>query len=99
MIVSAWKNDKGSFGLSISKQDRDLYIDRKWKTVILHLDGHLSPVEANIDKSSFWKKCPHFISTEIKDWLAKNNHISWEIRKPPKFTMSHIHSNEFKVQS
>ena len=97
MEVSAWKNDRGSFGLRMSKQDRDHYIDRKWKTVILHLDGHPSPVEVVINYS-FWRECPHFNSKEIKEWLTNLKLITWKKGKPPKFIMSHIRSNEFKVQ-
>ncbi len=104
MEVSAWKNRKlgsgsASFALSMSNKDRNDYINREWKTVILHLDGHPNPVEANIDKFSFWKTCPHFISTEIKAWLTKNKYIPWEKGKPPKFFMSQIQdSNHFIVQ-
>lgn len=99
MEVSAWKNGPSGFGLSMSSKERDHYIKKEWKTVVLHLDGNPNPVLANIDKPSFWKKCPHFINKEIKDWLIKNDYIPWEKRKPPKFSMSHIHSNIFRVHN
>ena len=99
LIVTAWSNGKNGFGLKMSARDRDLQINKEWKTVILHLEGHPNPVVANIDKSNFWHKCPEFINKEIKDWLTNNNYIFWEKRKPPKFPMNHIHSNEFKVRN
>jgi len=53
------------FGISIRKEDRDTYFKKAWKFVILKLEGAAVDVTANIDKPSFWNKCPELINEGI----------------------------------
>ena len=59
MIVTAWSNGKNGFGLRMSARDRDLQINKEWKTVILHLEGHPNPVVAT-DFQHFSRKAGFF---------------------------------------
>ena len=93
-----WNPTGAGYGLTISSvEDRDRFLNRKWRTVILHLvAGEKRYVaEANIDKDSLWDgTCPHLIKKEIGQWLIECGFVDLEARKwstgerkPPRFWM------------
>ncbi len=103
MIVTAWNDGKklasgGGYGFKLSIADRDMHFLREWKVVYLELEEHPNSVKANIDKDSFWgPNCRELINKEIGKWLLKKQYAPWPKGKPPKFQMTHIESNRFKV--
>lgn len=111
--VSAWHNGKSGYGFEICEvDDRDKYFARETKTVLLDLPDIDKPIEANIDKDSFWKSenpCMELIKFEIRDWLEQQGYISrekeshaesiWKNGKPPQFEMEKIPKtkNKFRI--
>ena len=97
MLVTAWSNGKGSYGLKLSECDQNSYFKRDWQSVILDLEGVSNPITVNTDKSSFWKNCRELISKDIKEWFSQQGVIPWLPRYPPKFQMELVNHNRFKV--
>lgn len=99
MQVTAWNNGSTGYGFQLSKNDRDKYINKNWKSIILSLpfqDG-IKETECNICKESFWDRCPELIDKEIKFFLVERNLTTWEKRNPPKFEMIQVKENHFKI--
>jgi hypothetical protein len=84
------------FAITIKKEDRDNIFKREWKTVFLELEDFDKVVEVNIDKYSFWHKCPELYQKEIGKWLNGKNVIRWPKRKPPKMALEKIKGNRGK---
>ena len=104
MQVTAWKNGVHSktgtsYGLTVHKSDRDDYFNRSWSVVYLELPGIARPLEVNIGKGSFWKKCPHLINTKIREWLSEHEYIPWERGQPPKFQLEQVGERRFKLST
>jgi len=96
--VKAWKNGKfddpqTSYGLGVIDSDDVNYFQRRWGTVSIELpDG--GKAYANIDKCSFFGKCPHLIDKTIKEWLRANGYLRWPYRKPREFELELIDPNK-----
>jgi hypothetical protein len=78
-IAKTWNNGHhyasgAGSGLKISFEDREMYFNPKWQTVILHLSGYQKPVEVNVAKPSFWnRRCGELIKKDIGIWLRAND--------------------------
>jgi hypothetical protein len=103
MKVTAWSNGKenpNGNGISLSPSDRDMFINRAWKSVIIELGDSGSVIRVNIDKDSLWTgNCPHLISVEIGKWLHENHLSPWENREPPKLYFIYIRGNTFQLRT
>jgi hypothetical protein len=101
--VKAWNNgshlpDGNGYGIKIDVHDRDAIFLHEWKVILLDLESEMSPVEINIDKSSFWNKsCRELINIRIGKWLIKNQLAPWEKGKPPILTLEQVGGNRFKL--
>ena len=104
MIITAWKNGKHSetrtaYGVRLSVADRDEFIQREWKSVLLELEGNPNPIEVNVAKESFWgEKCTELIKKEIRVWLWDKGLAPWPKYLPPKLLMECISDNQFFIQ-
>ena len=104
MLVTGWKNGKHggdlvSYGLGVKVLDRDRYFKRVWGNVVLNLERFEIEVIVNIYKASFWSgNCQELINKDIKIWMQNNDLIPWPDGSPPKFEMTHIRGNEFRVE-
>jgi len=96
MIVTGWWG--GGYGLRLTRGNRDEFLQREWKHLVLELEGLPTPIEVNIDKPSFWDgTCYELVKKEIGEWLISNGLAPWPKRHPPKLRMEHISGNRFFV--
>lgn len=86
---SVWSNGSSGWGLTIlgGSDVRYRYFNRKLSPVKVELADIF--YEFNIDKDSFWNKCPHIIGRPIKDWvklhgLQTGDKVKMEIIEPYK---------------
>jgi hypothetical protein len=68
---SVWSNGTDGWGLNILGGSTVLnkYFRRSRSPVYVELDGSLFPF--NIDKKSFWNRCPHLIGAALRDWFEE----------------------------
>jgi hypothetical protein len=101
MNVTAWSNGTENLngnGISLSPTERDLYLKREWKSIIIELGDTGNIITVNIDKDSLWTgSCPHLISVEIGQWLHENNLSPWVKDNPPKLYLNPKKGNRFKL--
>ncbi len=86
MIVSAWTNGKGSYGIRVAVSDRRTYFDPAWETVILEFHKSVFEHEVNINTTTF-RKHGIIVSVEVKLWMEENKVIPWIIGFPTKLTL------------
>jgi hypothetical protein len=104
MIVTAWNNGKklesgGGYGLKLSVEDRDTYFSKDWDFVEINLPEDVVPVSVNINKESFWgSTCRELIHRKIGIWLRENKLAPWPKNFPPKFRLSKVTGNKFKLE-
>ena len=46
---------------------------------------------------SFWRKCHHFGSDNISEWLRSNNYTPYPKGSPPKFYAKKCSENHFQI--
>ena len=103
MKVTAWKNGKHkalntSYGLRITKEDRDRFFRKSWGSVFISLPGKKVETALNVKKASFWNdSCRQLIGREVKEWLVGNDYVPWPYRQPPKFQLIQKYDNHFQV--
>ncbi len=92
MQVTAWNNGKhhrsgAGYGIKLNATDRDSYLKKSWKSVIVLLPNGVK-VEVNTDKASFWNdSCRELISKDIGQWLVEIHKAPWPAGSPPKFQL------------
>jgi hypothetical protein len=94
MQASAWHNGSGTYGISIGKPNRDRYFDRSWKAIQVEIDGEVHDLPLS---RGFWVDCPEVRSSVIKDWLRRNGRLSWPTRDPPRFELTPLGANRFRL--
>lgn len=86
---SVWNNGGTSWGLRIlgGSKVRYRHFIRTCSPVAIELDGER--FFFNIDKESFWRKCPELIGESIRAWtrshgLRTGDHVSLEVIEPQR---------------
>lgn len=98
MIVSAWHNGSGTYGISVGKPNRQAYFEESWDHVWVMIEGKDHRFELT---SGFWRKCPEFRDkggTVIQDWLRKYKVLTWLKWKNPKATLTKLEGNKFQLE-
>jgi len=104
MIVTAWNNGSwhesgAGFGLKVDREDRNKYFIREWGVVEIVFGVADTPATVNIDKDSFWNQtCRELISKEIGCWLIRSGLAPWTPDHPPKFRLTPIGENQFRLE-
>lgn len=100
MVFTCYK--AAQYGFKITVKDRDKYISKNWKEIILELPTKNGYIEANcnLNKVSFWNgTCHEIIKKEIAEWLKDNGYDRWQYRKPYKFNVVQVRDNRFRLLS
>lgn len=86
---SVWNNGSSGWGLRVlgGPEVRDSHFVREYSPVAIDLDGQT--FFFNIDKDSFWRKCPELIGKPILAWarahgLSKGDHVWLRVVEPQR---------------
>jgi len=96
MIVSAWHDGGGGFGLRVQEDNVSLYFRPEWTEVTLHLPGQSSPVRVPLT-ASFWTSSPELRSPRIRTFFERNGLIPWEKNRPPHFELEPLRGGDFRL--
>ena len=102
MIVVAWNDGGGGYGVRITHADRDQYFLLEWEHVRVKIaDGDRFACRLT---SSFWNKCSEIRGTAFRDWFRRLGYIrggrkAWEKGSPPKFDMTPTSGNCFVLKT
>jgi hypothetical protein len=97
MIVSAWHDGGGSYGLRILEANVSLYFRPEWETVAIYLPDETEPVVVPLTPS-FWRGSPELRSSRIKAFFLRNGLIPWEKKQPPNLELVPLGEGVFRVE-
>jgi len=97
MIVSAWHDGGGGYGLRVQEDTVSLYFRPEWSEVTLHLPGEKTPVQVALSES-FWGTAPELRSSRIRSFFERNGVIPWPKHRPPHFELEPLGNGEFRLQ-
>lgn len=97
MIVSAWHDGHGSYGLRILEANVSLYFRPEWKTVSVYLPDAADPVVMPLT-DSFWEGSPELRSSGIKAFFVRNGLAPWEKQQPPNFELVPLGEGVFRLE-
>ena len=97
MQVSAWRNGKNTYGISVGLPSRDRYFSREWTKIEIELDGRFYTFKL---MPSFWRKCAEFRDSGepiIGAWLNRHRSLDWSRGKPPKMELLPLGNGRFRL--
>ena len=97
MIVSAWHDGHGSYGLRIQEANVSLYFRPEWETVTVYLPDESEPVIMALTPS-FWEGSPELRSPRIKAFFVQYDLEQWEKKQPPKFELVPLGEGVFRLE-
>ena len=101
-IATGWSNGSpglsgAGYGIRIPRAARDAYFAPEWTLVELRLEGWPEPVMVEIAKASWRTTCVELIRKDIGAWMLANGLAPWPRRRPPRFRVSWVQGNCFRV--
>ncbi len=97
MIVSAWHDGGGGYGLRVPEGEVSLFFRPEWESVTLHLPGEPDPVAIPLT-SSFWSSAPELRSARIRRFFERHGVIPWQKSRPPHFELEPLGDGVFRLR-
>lgn len=97
MIVSAWHDGSGGFGLRIPEDKLSLYFRPEWTEVTIRLPGEPDAVQINLTES-FWSTAPELRSMRIRSFFERHGLVPWTKHRPPHFELEPLGDGEFQLR-
>jgi len=101
MIVVGWNNGSpnnrtgAGYGVRIVREDRDMYFQNTWSSVIIELDnGDLLDVKLS---ASFWRGCTELRNAKIGKWMLEQGLAPWPKGDPPKLKLEPIGNRRLRL--
>ncbi len=91
MKVSAWKG--GTYGIRVGHQNAEKFF-KGLRTIEVQIDGHFEVFKLS---DTFWTTCPEFRGVAIARWLKKNGLAHWPKGRPPRFELTPLGGNRFRL--
>ena len=85
-----------SYGLRVSRADRDRHFHTSWQSVALTLPNG-TQVQAPITPG-FWNKCSEVRHADIGRWFVAQGLAPWPKGKPPRFDLAVLGPARFAVR-
>jgi hypothetical protein len=97
-IATAWNNGGSSYGIKISRNDRDKFLNPIWPNILLRIPGLAEAVEVGIAKASMWQgNCRELIHKQIGDWLRREGAAPWPKGRPPRVRVKRLGERTFEL--
>lgn len=96
MIVSAWHDGHGTYGLRVRERDVGLWFRPEWRWVTVVLPGDRRPLAAPLSEG-FWRGAPELRSPRIRHFLGRHGLLGWPRQQPPQFDLEPIGGGLFRL--
>lgn len=94
MIVSAWSDGHGTYGVRVLSSDVSLWFRPEWEKVTLRLPDRSDPVEVALTES-FWHGSPELRSPHLRGFFLRHNLGDWPRSQPPQFELEPLGDGAF----
>lgn len=97
MVVTAWHNGKGTYGIRVGVGNRAAYFKSHWTEIEVEIEGFWKLFQLS---SGFWRQCPEFRDREqpiIREWLLKHHSLEWPQRHPPQAWLEPMGGRRFRL--
>ena len=97
MIVSAWHDGHGSYGLRIVGGTTGLWFRPEWQWVTVYLPDESAPACIALTEG-FWSGSPVLRSPRIRRFLVRNDLVAWPRNRPPHFELDPKGGGVFRLK-
>ena len=97
MIVTAWNDGGGGYGLRVLEADISLYFRPEWTEISLQLADDVEAVTISLS-SSFWGSAPEIRSRRIRAFFERHGIIPWPKNRPPHFELVPLGDGAFRLK-
>lgn len=96
MIVTAWHNGGGVYGIRVGRANRAKHFRPDWEAIGVRLGR--GPFHRFGLTDGFWNDCPEFRDAgtpAIREWLTAQRLVPWAPGTPPQFVLINLGANQF----
>jgi hypothetical protein len=97
MIVSAFHDGHGTYGLRVLAGRVGLWFRPEWRWVTVHLPGERTPACLAVGES-FWGEAPVLRSARLKEFFDRNGLLPWDRNRPPHFELEPAGGGVFRLR-
>ena len=97
MIVSAWSDGHGTYGVRLLGREVSLWFRPEWERVLLELPDRSTPVEVELT-ASFWSGSPELRSPHIRELFRRHGLLEWPRHQPPHFELEALGGGSFRLK-
>jgi hypothetical protein len=97
MIVSAWSDGHGTYGVRVLGREVSLWFRPEWDRVLLELPDRASPVEVPLTES-FWRGSSELRSPHIREFFRRHDLLEWQRQQPPRFELEPLGGGSFRLK-
>ena len=97
MIVSAWTDGHGTYGLRVLAREVSLWFRPEWERVELELPDRAEAVPITLTES-FWHGSPELRSPQIRDFFVRHGLRKWPRNQPPRFELEPLGGGRFRLK-
>ena len=95
MKASAWKDGSGTcYGIRVGKPNVLRYFTKENRTIQVEIDGQFHDFPLS---DAFWNQCPEFRGPFIRQWLQQNGLAVWPKGRPPRFELTPLGENRYRL--
>ncbi len=94
MIVSAWTNGSGTYGLRIGKPNVREHFPKSRREVEIVIEGRVCRYPLS---DTFWTSCPEHRGGRISAWLKEKGLTSWPSGEPPSLKLEPLEEGRFRL--
>lgn len=95
MLVKAWHNGKGTYGVRVGAKNRDNFFKPQWREIIVEIEGTSHSLRLT---DGFWRDCPELRDSRdkwIEHWFRRCVALPWPAYHPPTFRLVPIAEQTF----
>ena len=97
MLVSAWHDGHGSYGVRVVERSVSLWFRPEWRWVTVWLPNETAPAAVPLTES-FWTGSPELRSARFKALFERHGFAPWPHQRPPHFELEPLGGGVFRLK-
>ena len=97
MIVSAFHDGHGTYGLRVLGAREGLWFRPEWSWVTVELPDDPRPACLSVGEG-FWRETPVLRSARLREFFDRNGLLPWDRDRPPHFELVPLGAGMFSLK-